>query len=100
MPPASHVLVLACMDGRLNPYGLLGLSEGDAHVVRNAGGVVTDDAILSTVISQRLLSTNQSTLIHHTPRGILTLHDHVAKPQIEASPALTTPLPLTPVPDL
>ncbi|HEY2331723.1 MAG TPA: carbonic anhydrase, partial [Acidimicrobiales bacterium] len=66
MPPARKVAVLACMDARLNPYGLLGLSEGDAHVIRNAGGVVTDDAIRSLTISQRLLGTSEIVLIHHT----------------------------------
>src|ERR1700761_6399922 len=71
LPPASHALVLACMDARLNPYGILGLSEGDAHVVRNAGGVVTDDAIRSLAISQRLLGTEEIVLIHHTECGML-----------------------------
>ena len=84
MPPASHVLVVACMDARLNPYGILGLSEGDAHIVRNAGGVVTDDAIRSIVISQRLLGTNEIILIHHTGCGMLTFRDDDVKAQIEA----------------
>ena len=71
LPPASHVLVVACMDARLNPYGVLGLYEGDAHVVRNAGGVVTDDVIRSITISQRLLGTNEIILVHHTDCGML-----------------------------
>ena len=75
LPPASHVLVVACMDARLNPFGVLGLSEGDAHVVRNAGGVVTDDVIRSITISQRLLGTNEIILIHHTDCGMLTFRD-------------------------
>ena len=83
LPPASHVLVVACMDARLNPYGVLGLSEGDAHVVRNAGGVVTDDVIRSITISQRLLGTNEIILIHHTDCGMLTFKDDDFKAAIE-----------------
>ena len=75
MPPAKKVAVLACMDARLNPYGLLGLQEGDAHVIRNAGGVVTDDEIRSLAISQRLLGTEEVILIHHTDCGMLTFTD-------------------------
>jgi carbonic anhydrase len=75
MPPAKRVAVLACMDARINPYGLLGLSEGDAHVLRNAGGVVTGDEIRSLAISQRLLGTNEVILIHHTDCGMLTFSD-------------------------
>jgi carbonic anhydrase len=84
MPPASHAAVVACMDARLNPYGVLGLSEGDAHVIRNAGGVVTDDVIRSLAISQRLLGTNEIILIHHTDCGMLTFRDDDLKAQIEA----------------
>jgi carbonic anhydrase len=73
--PARKVAVLACMDTRLNPYGLLGLKEGDAHVIRNAGGVVTDDEIRSLTISQRLLGTEEIMLIHHTDCGMLTITD-------------------------
>src|SRR6266542_2626512 len=72
MPPGKHVAALVCMDARLNPYGILGLSEGDAHVIRNAGGVATDDAIRSLAISQRLLGTEEIMLIHHTDCGMLT----------------------------
>src|SRR4051795_810685 len=75
LPPAKRVAVLACMDARLNPYGLLGLNEGDAHVIRNAGGVVTDDEIRSLSISQRLLGTEEIILIHHTDCGMLTFGD-------------------------
>jgi carbonic anhydrase len=75
MPPARKLAVVACMDARLNPYGLLGLTEGDAHVIRNAGGVVTDDAIRSLAISQRLLGTEEIILIHHTDCGMLTFTD-------------------------
>src|SRR5580700_9909926 len=72
LPPATKVAVVACMDARLNVYGALGLEEGDAHVIRNAGGVVTDDAIRSLAISQRLLGTEEIVLIHHTGCGMLT----------------------------
>ena len=75
LPPGKKVAVVACMDARLNPYGILGLSEGDAHVIRNAGGVVTDDEIRSLAISQRLLGTEEVILIHHTDCGMLTFRD-------------------------
>jgi carbonic anhydrase len=75
LPPARKVAVVACMDARLNPYGLLGLHEGDAHVIRNAGGVITDDEIRSLAISQRLLGTEEIILIHHTDCGMLTFAD-------------------------
>jgi carbonic anhydrase len=73
--PSAKVAVLACMDARLNLYGLLGINEGEAHVIRNAGGVVTDDGIRSLTISQRLLGTNEIILIHHTGCGMLTFTD-------------------------
>jgi carbonic anhydrase len=75
LPPARKVAVLACMEARLNVYGALGLQEGDAHVIRNAGGVVTDDEIRSLAISQRLLGTEEIILIHHTDCGMLTFTD-------------------------
>jgi carbonic anhydrase len=75
LAPAGRVAVVACMDARLNPYGLLGLHEGDAHVIRNAGGVITDDEIRSLAISQRLLGTEEIMLIHHTDCGMLTFGD-------------------------
>jgi len=84
LPPAKQTAVVACMDARLNPYGVLGLSEGDSHVIRNAGGFVTDDVIRSLTISQRLLGTNEIILIHHTGCGMLTFHDDDVKAQIEA----------------
>jgi carbonic anhydrase len=83
MPPAKRVAVLACMDARLNPYGLLGLGEGDAHVIRNAGGVVTDDEIRSLAISQRLLGTEEIILIHHTDCGMLTFKDDDFRNEIQ-----------------
>ncbi len=100
LPPASHVAVVACMDARLNPYGVLGLSEGDAHVIRNAGGVVTDDVIRSLTISQRLLGTNEIILIHHTECGMLTFHDDDVKAQIEADTGIRPPFALEAFPDL
>jgi carbonic anhydrase len=84
LPPAKHIAVLACMDARLDVHKILGLEEGDAHVIRNAGGVATDDAIRSLVISQRLLGTNEIILIHHTDCGMLTFKDDDVKGQIEA----------------
>ena len=88
MPPGKRVAVLACMDARINPYGILGLAEGDAHVIRNAGGVVTEDAVRSLVISQRLLGTTEIVLIHHTDCGMLTFRDDEVKAQIEADSGL------------
>ena len=83
LPPASHVAVVACMDARLNVYGILGLKEGEAHVIRNAGGVVTDDEIRSLAISQRLLGTTEIILIHHTDCGMLTFTDDEFKRAIQ-----------------
>src|ERR1700710_2704431 len=79
LPPARKIAVLACMEARLNPYGLLGLNEGDAHVIRNAGGVVTDDEIRSLPISPRLLGPADNILIHHTGCGMLTFTDDAFK---------------------
>jgi carbonic anhydrase len=83
MPPGKKVAIVACMDARLNPYGLLGLSEGDAHVIRNAGGVVTDDEIRSLAISQHLLGTEEIILIHHTDCGMLTFTDEEFASKLE-----------------
>ncbi|HXP20501.1 MAG TPA: carbonic anhydrase [Streptosporangiaceae bacterium] len=84
LPPALGVAVVACMDARLNVYGILGLDEGQAHVIRNAGGVITDDEIRSLAISQRLLGTKEIVLIHHTDCGMLTFTDDQFKASIEA----------------
>jgi carbonic anhydrase len=83
LPPAKKLAVVACMDARLNPYGILGLQEGDAHVIRNAGGVVTDDEIRSLAISQRLLGTEEIVLIHHTGCGMLTFTDDDFKRSVQ-----------------
>jgi carbonic anhydrase len=84
LPPGKRIAVVACMDARLNPYGLLGLNEGDAHVIRNAGGVITDDEIRSLSISQRLLGTEEIILIHHTDCGMLTFGDDEFRRQVQA----------------
>ena len=84
LPPARGVAVIACMDARLNLYAMLGLAEGEAHVIRNAGGVVTDDEIRSLAISQRLLGTREIILIHHTDCGMLTFTDDDFKAAIQA----------------
>ena len=84
MPPSKGVAVLACMDARLDVYRLLGLQDGEAHVIRNAGGVVTDDAIRSLTISQRLLGTTEVVLVHHTDCGMLTFTDDVFKADIQS----------------
>ncbi|HET6503468.1 MAG TPA: carbonic anhydrase [Amycolatopsis sp.] len=83
LPPARHVAVVACMDARLNVYGALGLAEGEAHVIRNAGGVVTEDEVRSLAISQRLLGTREIILIHHTDCGMLTFTDDEFKRSIQ-----------------
>jgi carbonic anhydrase len=100
LPPATQVAVVACMDARLNPYGVLGLSEGDAHIIRNAGGVVTDDAIRSLTISQRLLGTREIILIHHTDCGMLTFNDDDVKAAIEKDTGLRPPFALEAFSDL
>jgi carbonic anhydrase len=81
--PARKVTVVACMDARLVPTRVLGLEEGDAHVIRNAGGVVTDDTIRSLTISQRLLGTEEIVLIHHTDCGLLTFSDEEFRRRLE-----------------
>jgi carbonic anhydrase len=83
LPPAKGVAVIACMDARLDVYRILGLNEGEAHVIRNAGGAVTDDEIRSLAISQRLLGTTEIILIHHTDCGMLTFTDDEFKKSIE-----------------
>ncbi len=85
--PAKRVAVLACMDARLDVEDLLGLQTGDAHIIRNAGGVVTDDAIRSLVISHHLLNTNEFVLIHHTRCGMLAFTDDLLKAGLEGDPA-------------
>ncbi len=83
MPPGKQIAIVTCMDARLSPYVMLGLHEGEAHVIRNAGGVITDDEIRSLVISQRLLGTQEVMLIQHTDCGMLTFSDDEVKQQIQ-----------------
>lgn len=90
-PPARRVAVVACMDARLNVYGALGLSEGDCHVIRNAGGAVTDDVIRSLVISQRLLGTEEIVLIHHTECGMQSFRDDEFRASIEQDTGIRPP---------
>ena len=92
--PAKRVAVVSCMDARFNPATVLGLSDGDAHVIRNAGGVVTDDAVRSLAISQRLMGTTEIVLVHHTDCGMLTFTDDEVKAQIEAETGIRPPFAL------
>ncbi len=99
LPPAKKVAVLACMDARLDPAKALGLQEGDAHVIRNAGGVASEDALRSIVISQRLLGTEEIILIHHTDCGMETFSDDDVKAQIVADTGLRPSFALEAFPD-
>ena len=85
--PAKHVAVVACMDARIDVEDLLGLQTGDAHIIRNAGGVVTDDTIRCLIISHHLLNTNEIILIHHTRCGMLAFTDDLLKAGLEGDPA-------------
>jgi carbonic anhydrase len=91
VPPARGVAVVACMDARMNVYAILGLAEGEAHVIRNAGGAVTDDVIRSLAISQRLLGTREIVLIHHTECGMLTFTDDEFKAAIQEETGIRPP---------
>jgi carbonic anhydrase len=91
MPPVRQIAVVACMDARLETGVLLGLVEGDAHVIRNAGGVVTDDVIRSLTVSQRLLGTREIMLIHHTDCEMLTFTDADLKQHVEHDTGLRPP---------
>ncbi|MCY3880916.1 MAG: carbonic anhydrase [Dehalococcoidia bacterium] len=99
-PPALGLAVIACMDARLDTHALLGIGVGDAHVIRNAGGVVTDDAIRSLTISQRLLGTTSIMLIHHTDCGMLTFRDDDVKDAIEAETGIRPSFAMEAFPDL
>lgn len=99
LPPATKTAVVACMDARIETGRLLGIEEGDAHVIRNAGGVVTDDVIRSLAISQRLLGTREIMLIHHTDCGMLTFRDDDLKAQIQKATGLRPPFALEAFPD-
>ena len=92
--PAKRIAVVACMDARVNPFAILGLEPGDAHVIRNAGGVITDDEIRSLAISQRLLGTEEVVLIHHTGCGMLGLSDEEFKRQVREDAGVEPPWPV------
>ena len=100
LPPARKVAVVACMDARLIPSKVLGLEEGEAHIIRNAGGVVTDDEIRSLSISQRLLGTEEIILIHHTDCGMLTFTDDDFKRTIQDETGVKPPWSPEAFPDL
>ncbi len=100
IPPAKRAAVVACMDARIETGRLLGLEEGDAHVIRNAGGVVTDDVLRSLVISQRLLGTEEIILIHHTDCGMVTFRDDDIKDQIESDTGIRPSFALEAFPDV
>jgi carbonic anhydrase len=100
LPPSAHLAVVACMDARLNVYAILGLGDGEAHVIRNAGGVITDDEIRSLAISQRLLGTREIILIHHTDCGMLTFTDDAFKQSIQDETGIKPPWAAEAFPDL
>lgn len=91
LPPAKQIAIVACMDARIDVYRVLGLQEGEAHVIRNAGGVITEDEIRSLAISQRLLGTKEIVLIHHTDCGMLTFTDDGFKSSIEEETGIRPP---------
>jgi carbonic anhydrase len=100
LPPRRKVAIVACMDARLNPYGLFGLRLGDAHVIRNAGGAVTEDTIRSLAISQRLLGTEEIILVHHTECGMLTFSDAEFRKALGAEVGVEPPWDVETLPDL
>jgi carbonic anhydrase len=100
IPPSKGVAVIACMDARLDVNKILGLEEGDAHIIRNAGGVVTDDEIRSLIISQRLLGTTEVILMHHTDCGMLTFSDDEVKDKIQEEVGIRPPFALEAFSDL
>ncbi|MDH6238145.1 carbonic anhydrase [Cryobacterium sp. CG_9.6] len=91
LPPSKHLAVVACMDARMDVYRVLGLAEGESHVIRNAGGVITEDEIRSLAISQRLLGTREIILIHHTDCGMLTFTDDEFKQSVTADTGIRPP---------
>src|SRR5207244_10311615 len=100
LPPARKLAVLACMDARLTVEDVLGLRTGDAHIIRNAGGLATDDAIRSLVISQHLLGTEEIIVIEHTGCGMLTFEDEPVRRTIAKETGTAVDLPLLAFPDL
>ena len=100
MPPAKHAVVVACMDARLDPVRALGLAVGDVHVLRNAGGAVTDDVIRSLTLSQRLQGTNEIILIHHSDCGMLKFEEDELQATIAAEAGVRPPFTLGAFPDV
>jgi len=100
VPPGRRLAVLACMDARLTVEDVLGLRTGDAHIIRNAGGLATDDAIRSLVISQHLLGTDEVIVIEHTGCGMLTFEDEPVRQKIASDQGVSVDLPLLPFPNL
>ena len=100
MPPSKKIAIVACMDARLETGALLGLKEGEAHVIRNAGGIVSDDVIRSLTISQRLLGTREIMLIHHTDCGMLTFNDSDLKETILSETGIRPPFSMEAFSDL
>jgi carbonic anhydrase len=100
MPPGRKLAVIACMDARLTVEDILGLRSGDAHIIRNAGGLATDDAIRSLVISQTLLGTEEIIVIEHTDCGMLTFKDDAVRQELTARTGKNVDLPLRPFSDL
>ena len=98
--PSRRTAVVACMDARMDVHRILGLAEGEAHVIRNAGGVVTEDVIRSLLISQRMLGTEEIVLLHHTSCGMQTFRDDEVKDQILAEEGLRPPFALEAFTDL
>jgi carbonic anhydrase len=93
MPPARHLAVLACMDARLTVEQFLGLQTGDAHIIRNAGGIATEDAIRSLIISHYLLGTQEFMVVNHTDCGMLTFKDEDLKSRLQQETHLTSSSP-------
>jgi carbonic anhydrase len=89
--PSKGVVIVTCMDARVNPWKIFGLNEGDAHVLRNAGGAVTDDVVRSIAISQRLLGTEEVVLVHHTGCGMLAITDEAFKDQVQQETGIRPP---------
>ncbi len=100
MPPGRHVAIINCMDARVRPYGIFGLGEGDAHVIRNAGGAITDDAIRSLAISQRLLGTEEIIVVHHADCGMRAFTDEAFARQIQDDTGIRPPLGVPALPGL
>ncbi|MCC7107275.1 MAG: carbonic anhydrase [Chloroflexi bacterium] len=98
--PSKHLAVVACMDSRMDLFAMLGLEHGEAHVIRNAGGIVTDDVIRSLMISQRLLGTREVILIHHTCCGLQAVVEEELKAKIQAEVGLRPPFSLGAFSDL